>query len=130
MSPRVALAAACGFLAGVLLVLALVIALVIRVSLRPLRAVADTATRVASVPMSQGAVSIAERVPDGQADERTEIGRVGAARAQPTGRVRCPGQVDTLPSESEPVSGRRDFEGPVRECRSQARDLSVEGVHR
>lgn len=65
--------------AGGLLVLALVIALVIRVSLRPLRAVADTATRVASVPMSQGAVSIAERVPDGQADERTEIGRVGAA---------------------------------------------------
>lgn len=65
--------------AGGLIVLALVIALVIRVSLRPLRAVADTATRVASVPMSQGAVSIAERVPDDQADERTEIGRVGAA---------------------------------------------------
>ncbi|WP_375383761.1 sensor histidine kinase [uncultured Microbacterium sp.] len=65
--------------AGGLIVLALVIALVIRVGLRPLRAVADTATRVASVPMSQGAVSIAERVPDEQADDRTEIGRVGAA---------------------------------------------------
>ncbi|KAA9105694.1 HAMP domain-containing protein [Microbacterium rhizomatis] len=65
--------------AGGLIVLALVIALVIRVSLRPLRAVADTATRVAAVPMSQGAVSIAERVPDDQADDRTEIGRVGAA---------------------------------------------------
>jgi two-component system OmpR family sensor kinase len=62
-----------------LIVLALVIAFVIRVSLRPLRAVADTATRVASMPMSRGAVSIAERVPDDQADDRTEIGRVGAA---------------------------------------------------
>ena len=65
--------------AGGLLVLAAATALVIRVGLRPLRAVADTATRVASVPMDQGAVSISERVPAEQADARTEIGQVGAA---------------------------------------------------
>jgi two-component system OmpR family sensor kinase len=65
--------------AGGLLLLGSAIALVIRVGLRPLRAVADTATRVAALPMSQGAVSIAERVPPGESDDRTEIGRVGAA---------------------------------------------------
>ncbi len=64
---------------GGLLVLAAVIAAVIRHSLQPLRAVADTATRVAALPMAEGAVSIAERVPPREADDRTEIGRVGAA---------------------------------------------------
>nr|WP_274638547.1 HAMP domain-containing sensor histidine kinase [Microbacterium bovistercoris] len=64
---------------GGLLLLAAAIAVVIRRGLRPLRAVADTATRVASVPMAEGDVSIAERVPADQVDERTEIGRVGAA---------------------------------------------------
>ncbi len=62
-----------------LVLLAAAIAVVIRRSLRPLRAVADTATRVAAVPMAEGAVSISERVPASEADERTEIGRVGAA---------------------------------------------------
>ncbi|MET0673080.1 MAG: ATP-binding protein [Microbacterium pygmaeum] len=65
--------------AGGLLLLAAVIAFVIRASLAPLRAVADTATRVAAMPMSAGAVSITERVPDAQTDEETEIGRVGHA---------------------------------------------------
>jgi two-component system OmpR family sensor kinase len=62
-----------------LLLLAIAIALVVRAGLAPLRAVADTATRVAGLPMSEGAVSIDERVPDDEADERTEIGRVGHA---------------------------------------------------
>lgn len=65
--------------AGGLLVLAAVIAGVIRHSLKPLRAVADTAQRVATLPMAEGAVTIAERVPTDEADDRTEIGRVGAA---------------------------------------------------
>ena len=65
--------------AGGLLVLAAVIAVVIRASLAPLRAVADTATRVAAIPLSAGAVSISERVPEQQTDEETEIGRVGHA---------------------------------------------------
>lgn len=65
-------------LAG-LLVLAVAISLLIRRSLAPLRAVAATATHVAALPLAEGAVSIAERVPAAQADERTETGRVGAA---------------------------------------------------
>lgn len=65
--------------AGGLVLLGVVIALVIRAGLRPLRAVADTATRVASLPMAEGSVRIRERVPDAEADDRTEIGKVGAA---------------------------------------------------
>ncbi len=64
---------------GGLLLLAVAIAVVIRRGLQPLRAVADTATRVARLPLSRGEVSISERVPAEQADERTEIGQVGAA---------------------------------------------------
>ncbi|MDQ1121660.1 sensor histidine kinase [Microbacterium trichothecenolyticum] len=65
--------------AGGLLLLAVVIAIVIRLGLKPLRAVAETATRVASLRMDQGDVSITERVPAEQVDEHTEIGQVGAA---------------------------------------------------
>ncbi len=65
--------------AGGLLLLGAALAVVIRRSLRPLRAVADTATRVAALPLAQGEVSIRERVPDAEADDRNEIGRVGAA---------------------------------------------------
>ncbi|WP_396655232.1 sensor histidine kinase [Microbacterium sp.] len=62
-----------------LVVLAGAIIVVIRMGLRPLRAVADTAARVAALPLARGEVSIAERVPPAESDERTEIGRVGAA---------------------------------------------------
>jgi two-component system OmpR family sensor kinase len=64
---------------GGLLLLAAAVAFVIRAGLKPLRAVAETATRVASLPLSEGAVSITERVPDHETDEDTEIGRVGHA---------------------------------------------------
>ena len=64
---------------GGLLVLAAVIAVLIRRELTPLRSVADTASRVARLPLSEGAVTIAERVPDVDTDDHTEIGRVGAA---------------------------------------------------
>ena len=65
--------------AGGLLLLAVVIAIVIRLGLRPLRAVAETATRVASLRLDQGDVSITERVPADQVDDHTEIGQVGSA---------------------------------------------------
>ena len=65
--------------AGGLLLLAAAIAFVIRAGLKPLRAVADTAARVAALPLAEGAVSITERVPDDETDEHTEIGRVGHA---------------------------------------------------
>ncbi len=64
---------------GGLLVLASVIAYVIRRSLKPLRAVADTAARVAAQPLASGEVTITERVPASEADASDEIGRVGAA---------------------------------------------------
>ncbi|MFG6445148.1 sensor histidine kinase [Microbacterium sp. P06] len=64
---------------GGLLLLGAVIAIVIRAGLKPLHAVAETAQRVAAVRMDQGEVSITERVPAEEADDRTEIGQVGAA---------------------------------------------------
>lgn len=64
---------------GGLILLALTTAITIRVALRPLRAVAGTATRVANQPLDRGEVSITERVPPTEADPRTEIGLVGAA---------------------------------------------------
>lgn len=64
---------------GGLLLLALTTALTISMGLRPLRSVATTAARVAGQPLDRGEVSITERVPDYEADPRTEVGRVGAA---------------------------------------------------
>ncbi|MER7796746.1 ATP-binding protein [Microbacterium sp. NPDC096154] len=62
-----------------LFVLGAAITLVIRQGLKPLRAVAETAQRVARQPLDQGVVSIDERVPADQAERGTEIGEVGAA---------------------------------------------------
>ena len=64
---------------GGLILLALTTAVTIRVSLRPLRAVAMTATRVANQQLDRGEVSITERVPASEADPRTETGLVGAS---------------------------------------------------
>lgn len=64
---------------GGLLLLALLTTLTIRMSLKPLRTVAATASRVAALPLDQGAVSITERVPAAEADPDTEPGRVGVA---------------------------------------------------
>ena len=57
----------------------------VRVSLRPLRRVAATATRVTTLPLATGEVSLPERVPD--ADPRTEVGQVGAAFNRMLGHV-------------------------------------------
>nr|WP_203138966.1 HAMP domain-containing sensor histidine kinase [Microbacterium sp. JZ31] len=62
-----------------LFVLGAAITLVIRRGLKPLRAVAETAQRVARQPLDQGVVSIEERVPADQSDPGNEIGQVGAA---------------------------------------------------
>ncbi|MFD9218940.1 sensor histidine kinase [Streptomyces sp. NPDC060064] len=52
-------------------------ALGVRLSLRPLRRVAATASRVAQLPLGGGDVAMPQRVPD--TDPRTEVGRVGGA---------------------------------------------------
>jgi two-component system OmpR family sensor kinase len=57
----------------------------IRVSLRPLRRVAATATRVTELPLDSGEVSLPDGVPD--TDPRTEVGQVGAAFNQMLGHV-------------------------------------------
>ncbi|WP_460785468.1 sensor histidine kinase [Microbacterium tumbae] len=64
---------------GGLILLALTTAITIRLGLRPLRAVAATANRVANQPLDRGEVSITERVPAAEADPRTETGLVGSA---------------------------------------------------
>jgi len=50
---------------------------IVELSLRPLRRVTATATRVTELPLDSGEVSLPAGVPDN--DPRTEVGRVGAA---------------------------------------------------
>ncbi|MEV8565649.1 HAMP domain-containing sensor histidine kinase [Streptomyces sp. NPDC051322] len=57
------------------------------IALRPLRRVAATATRVAELPLHSGEVAPLERVPDAEADPRTEVGQVGAALNRMLGHV-------------------------------------------
>lgn len=64
---------------GGLVLLGLAVVLVVRRALRPLKVVADTAERVARTPLSEGIVSIPDRVPSSETDEVTEVGRVGYA---------------------------------------------------
>ncbi len=63
--------------ATVLLLAVVLGAGLIQVSLRPLRRVAATATRVTELPLDSGEVTLPAGVPD--TDQRTEVGRVGAA---------------------------------------------------
>jgi two-component system OmpR family sensor kinase len=63
---------------AVVLLLAVVLgAVMVQLSLRPLRRVAATATRVTELPLDSGEVTLPAGVPDN--DPRTEVGRVGAA---------------------------------------------------
>lgn len=57
------------------------------VALRPLRRVAATATRVSELPLHSGEVALFERVPEAEADPRTEVGQVGAALNRMLGHV-------------------------------------------
>ncbi len=59
----------------------------VRVALRPLGRVTETATRVAELELASGDVAIPERVPDAEADPRTEVGQVGAAFNRMLGHV-------------------------------------------
>jgi two-component system, OmpR family, sensor kinase len=54
-------------------------ALIIRRNFAPLDRVAATATRVSELRLDQGEVRLAQRVPVGDTDPRTEVGQVGAA---------------------------------------------------
>jgi two-component system OmpR family sensor kinase len=73
-------------LAG-LLVTGLAGAVIVRRSLRPLRRVAATATRVAELPLDHGEVALSVRVPAADTDPGTEVGQVGAALNRMLGHI-------------------------------------------
>ena len=99
---RVVTALPLGEVQGTLLQLGLIIAIVtaaglvlaaflarwiVRVALRPLERVVSTATRVAELPLERGEVALGVRVPEEDADPRTEVGQVGAALNRMLGHV-------------------------------------------
>jgi two-component system OmpR family sensor kinase len=57
----------------------------VRFSLRPLRRVAATASRVSQLPLDDGQATLSERVPD--TNPRTEVGQVGTAFNRMLGHV-------------------------------------------
>lgn len=61
--------------------------IIIRVTLRPLRRVAATASRVAELPLERGEVALSVRVAEVDTDPRTEVGQVGAALNQMLGHI-------------------------------------------
>ena len=65
-----------------LIVVGLGTAYLVRRNLDPLRRVAETATRVSTLPLSAGEVVMHERVDPADTDERTEVGQVGLALNQ------------------------------------------------
>jgi two-component system OmpR family sensor kinase len=74
--------------AGSALVVAGVIgSILVRRTLEPLERVATTATRVSSLPLDRGDVVLAERVPDDDADPRTEVGQVTLAINRMLGHI-------------------------------------------
>ncbi|HEX6755714.1 MAG TPA: HAMP domain-containing sensor histidine kinase [Mycobacteriales bacterium] len=70
-----------------LVAVALVGAGIVRLALRPLTRVAATADRVAGLPLDRGDVALGVRVPPGDADPATEVGRVGHALNAMLGHV-------------------------------------------
>ncbi len=74
--------AAAGLLAATLVGL-----VIVRRSLRPLKRVAATATRVTALPLDRGEVALFERVPPADSDPRTEVGQVATALNHLLGHV-------------------------------------------
>ena len=62
-------------------------AVVVRIALRPLDRVVATATRVSELPLDEGEVQLAERVPESATAPGTEVGRVGSALNRLLGRL-------------------------------------------
>ncbi|MEU4567775.1 HAMP domain-containing sensor histidine kinase [Micromonospora sp. NPDC023956] len=62
-------------------------AVIVQATLRPLRRVAATATRVTELPLDRGEVALSVRVPAVDTDPRTEVGQVGAALNRMLGHV-------------------------------------------
>jgi two-component system OmpR family sensor kinase len=73
--------------AAALIIAAFAGAAIVRRTLRPLRRVADTASRVAELELDRGDVALSVRVPDSDTDPHTEVGQVGAALNRMLGHV-------------------------------------------
>jgi two-component system OmpR family sensor kinase len=83
---RLGIVVAC--VAGAALILAAVVgAIIVRRTMRPLSRVGATAVRVSELPLDRGEVALSVRVPDEDADPRTEVGQVGAAINRMLGHV-------------------------------------------
>ncbi|WP_439660339.1 sensor histidine kinase [Lentzea sp. HUAS TT2] len=76
---------------------------IVRRALVPLERVADTATRVSELPLHEGEVALAERVPEEDTDPATEVGKVGLALNRMLGHV------------DEALKARHDSETRVRQ---------------
>ncbi|GAA2667708.1 MULTISPECIES: cell wall metabolism sensor histidine kinase WalK [Actinosynnema] len=76
-----------GVALGGLITVGLAGALIIRRTLEPLERVAATAGRVAELPLHEGEVALAERVPAADATPDTEVGQVGLALNRMLGHV-------------------------------------------
>jgi two-component system OmpR family sensor kinase len=83
---RLTLTEICVALAGMIAV-GLVGESVITRTLRPLRRVAATATRVSEMTLDRGEVALSVRVPERDTDPRTEVGQVGASLNKLLGHV-------------------------------------------
>jgi two-component system OmpR family sensor kinase len=59
----------------------------VRLALTPLERVVATATHVSELPLDRGEVALGVRVPESDADPRTEVGQVGAAINRMLGHV-------------------------------------------
>ncbi|HEX4722602.1 MAG TPA: ATP-binding protein [Pseudonocardiaceae bacterium] len=73
--------------AAALIVATVVGTAIVRRTLRPLRRVADTASRVAELELGRGDVALSVRVPESDTDPHTEVGQVGAALNRMLGHV-------------------------------------------
>jgi two-component system OmpR family sensor kinase len=77
--------------------------LTVQYALRPLQRMAETASRVAEMPLDRGEVALDARVPEEDTDTRTEVGRVGAAMNRMLGHV------------SHALTARQQSENKVRQ---------------
>jgi len=79
-------------------------AFIVRRALQPLQRVAATASKVAELPLDQGEVELAERVPRRYTDPNTEVGQVGLAFNRMLGNVQ-----DALMARHESETRVRQF---------------------
>lgn len=79
-------------------------AFIVRRALNPLQRVAATASKVADLPLDQGEVELAERVPKRYTDPNTEVGQVGLALNRMLGNIH-----DALVARHESETRVRQF---------------------